>query len=175
MLDSWKKLSTKQLLAHPRLKVYEDEVVLPNGYQTQYLHFGKSQDAAMVIAVNDEGRIFVQKEYSYPPDEWLYQFPGGALEDDETPEQGAVREFAEEGGMAGDLQSIGSFYVDNRRRPNKSYVFVAHNLKETQATKDAEEVFEDFWFTESEIDTMIGAGEITNYTLLAGWALYKNR
>ncbi len=175
MSDSWKKLSTRQLLDHARLKVYEDEVMLPNGHRTQYLHFGSNQNAAMVIAIDDDGRVFVQKEYSYPPDEWLYQFPGGAIEDDETPEQGALREFAEEGGMTGELEPLGSFYLDNRRRASTSYVFIARTLKATQAVKDAEEVFEDFWFTESEIDTMIGVGEITNCTLLAGWALYKNR
>jgi hypothetical protein len=33
----WKKLASKILLDHPRLKVLEDEVELPNGHTTQYL------------------------------------------------------------------------------------------------------------------------------------------
>ena len=175
MRRTWKKLSETTLLAHTRLTVKEDDVELPSGHRTKYLYFDPGHAAAQVIAINSKGKILVQKEYSYPPNEWLYQFPGGSVDKGETPAQGAKRELAEEAGIAGRLNKIGWFYVDNRRWDAKFHVFVASNLKPATAKKDIEEEFEDYWFTADEITEMIAKGKITNYSMLAAWAIYKSR
>lgn len=148
--------------------MFEDDVVLPNGEKTTYLHFGKPTHAAMVIAVDKTGKILVQKEYSYPPNEWLYQFPGGALKLNESPLQGAERELIEEANLTGDMEQIGWFYADNRRRKDKMYVFVANNLRFTQGIKDLEEAFEEHWLMPQQIERFITDGEITNFSILAG-------
>lgn len=171
-MKKWKKLSEKLLFSHPRLTVYEDEVELPNGHRTQYLRFANDPDAACVLAINNEGKILVQKEYSYPPDEWLYQPPGGAIDKGETPLQGATRELAEEAGLKGDLEEIGWYYIANRRKDTKFYVFIARNLQDCPTNHDPEESFEDYWFTPEEITRMIRKGEIVNYAFLCAWALY---
>lgn len=169
----WHKISSKVLLTHPRLTVVEDVVRLPSGNQTDYIHFSESHDAAMVLARNSEGKFLVQKEYSYPPDEVLYQLPGGAIESGETPETGALRELAEEASLHGELKELGWFYTNNRRSSQKLYVYLATELSTATADKDPEELFEDYWFTASEIEDLIRTNDIRNYTLLAGWAMYK--
>ncbi len=170
----WKKLATNKLFEHPRISVYEDDVELPNGIKTKYVHFGKTEDASMVLAMNEEGKFLIQKEYSYPPDEVMYQLPGGAIEKGEKPEIGAARELAEEASLAGNLEPMGWFYLNNRRTSQKMYVYLATDLCEAEAPKDPEELFEDHWFTETEADDLIRTNEIRNYTALAGWALYKS-
>ena len=172
-MKQWKTLSTKTLLTHKRLNVYEDEVELPNGHRTDYIHFGKAKDASCVIAINSDQKVLVQKEYSYPPNQWLYQFPGGALEAHETPEQGALRELAEEAGQTGSLQSIGWYYLDNRRRPDKHHNFICTGLTAVTAQPDTEEEFETYWLSVAEIDTLITSGQINNSSMLAAWALFK--
>lgn len=169
----WKKLSSKKLFEHPRISVYEDDVELPSGLHTKYIHFGDMADASMVLAINDEGKFLIQKEYSYPPDEILYQLPGGAIEKGEKPLVGARRELAEEAGLEGDMELLGWFYLHNRRTAQKMYVYLATNLKPVEATKDPEEMFEDYWFSETEVDELIKSNAIRNYTALAGWAQYK--
>lgn len=170
----WKKLSEKLLLSHPRISVYEDEVELPSGHKTHYLRFAKTPDAACILAINKDGKILLQREYSYPPNEWLYQVPGGAIEPDETPEEGATRELAEESSLKGDLKLLGWYYMDNRRKNSKFYVYLATNIAEdTSKNQDIEEELEDCWFTEQEIEEMIRNGEITTYSALAAWAFYK--
>ncbi len=160
-------------MAHKRLNVYEDQVELPNGKYSDYIHFGAVRDAACVIAINQNGKILVQKEYSYPPNEWLYQFPGGGLESSESPTDGAARELAEEAGLGGELAPIGWFYSDNRRRKDKCHIFTCQNLVARSEIMDEEEAFETFWFTASEIDELIAKGKIVNYSMLAAWAVYK--
>ena len=173
-MEKWKKLSSKKVFTHPRLELWEDEVELPSGHKTSYLHYGENHHSAMIIAINNEGKFLVQKEYSYPTDEWLYQFPGGGVNDGEDPVVGAARELAEEAKLSGKLSPIGWFYRDNRRTGGKMYVYLATELTETSAKEDIEESFETYWFTKKEVEALIKDGEFVNYAGLAGWALYTN-
>lgn len=170
----WKKLSSQTLLDHPRLKVIEDEVELPNGHKTQYLRFDSSGNAATIIAINDENKFLLQKEYSYPPNEDLYQFPGGFVPNGENIEIGANRELMEEADLkANILIELGSYYTNNRRSSGKMYVYLAKDLQEESLPGDLEENIESYWLSETEIDELIKNGEIKNYSVLAAWTLYK--
>lgn len=170
--SKWKKLSTRPLYKHPRLSLFEDDVILPNGHKTSYLHYGKICDAATIIAIND-GKILIQREYSYPPNEWLYQFPGGEVNKNESAIIGAKRELNEEGNIDGDLKQIGWFYINNRRTSSKFYVFTAHNIIPIKTDNgDIEEEFEDHWLTINEIENLIANNDIRNYTALAAWAFF---
>ena len=169
----WKKIDSNKIFEHPRITLYEDNVELPDGKRTTYLHFGEGNRAGMVLALNNKGEFLIQKEYSYPPNEVLYQLPGGAINSGESPEEGAKREFSEETGLTGDLKLLGWFYTNNRRSSQKMHVFLATNLSSAPGVKDEEELFEEYWLTEDQIDNLIATNQIRNYTLLAGWALYK--
>lgn len=174
-MKKWRTVTSKKLLQHPRLTVYEDTVELPNGHVTDYIHFGKGNDAACIIAIDEKGRVLVQREYSYPPDEWLYQFPGGHLHEDESVEQGGLRELQEEAGLTGSVQRLGWIYPDNRRRKEKLHMLVVTELKAAPGHKDPEEEFETFWLTPEEIEALIARDEIVNYSMLAAWALYRSK
>jgi ADP-ribose pyrophosphatase YjhB (NUDIX family) len=93
----------------------------------------------MVIAIGEDGKILLQKEYSYPPNETLYQFPGGAIEKNETPEKAAIRELAEEAKLKGELEYLGWFYVENRRTKAMLHVFLATQLETVDSGQDIEE------------------------------------
>lgn len=173
MLKKWKTISSKQVFSHPRHNVFIDEVELPDGTKTEYVHFGKMNDAAMVIARRDDGKVLLQKEYSYPPDEFLYQFPGGLVNQGEDPGVGANRELQEEAGLKGDLTYLGWMYLENRRKNAKMHFFLAENLEESKKDADIEESFEDYWYAEADIEELIRNNEICNYTALAGWTFYK--
>ena len=119
----WKTISSKVLLEHPRLTVMEDIVELPKGQHVAYLKYGTSNGAVMVICIRS-GMVLVQREYSYPPNEILYQFPGGKIEHGESLKQAIKRELAEESSLMGsDFEKIGWFYTDNRRSASKLHVF----------------------------------------------------
>jgi ADP-ribose pyrophosphatase len=173
MIRPWKKISQKEILRHARLTVFEDIVELPDGTNTDYLHFGKSLDGVTVIAIREDSKILVQKEYSYPPDEVLYQFPGGSMDEGEDAKAAADRELSEEANLAGELVCIGSHLIDNRRRQDYMHVFVARNLVDRPGVADIEEAFESYWLDAEEIDSLIAKGIIRNHTLLAAWAIYK--
>jgi 8-oxo-dGTP pyrophosphatase MutT (NUDIX family) len=171
----WKTVSSKEIFNHPRLTLIEDEIILPNGHKISYL---KNKDdggcAVTVIAIRD-GKILIQREYSYPPNQKLFQFPGGAVPAGEEPEAGANRELMEEMGFrANRLELLGSYLVSNRRSNMKMHVFLATELIEESLAADPEEDIESFWFLEDEIARMIKNGDIINAHSLASWCLYKN-
>lgn len=171
----WKTVSSKEIFHHPRLTLIEDEIILPSGHTFNYLKNKDDGSCAVTIIAKRDGKILIQREYSYPSNQKLFQFPGGAVPASEKPEFGANRELMEEMGFrANQLELIGNYLVDNRKSKMKMYVYVATDLIEESRDADPEEDIEGFWFSEDEIAKMIKKGDIINSHSLASWCLYKN-
>lgn len=124
--------------------------------------------------MNDDGLVLLQREYSHPPAEVLYQFPGGSVPNDEDIAEGANRELMEECSLSGDLELIGAYYSDNRRSDSMTHVFVATNLREADLPGDDEEFIEHDWYSEAQIDDMVARGDIKHAYVLASWMVYKS-
>lgn len=121
--------------------------------------------------------VLLQREYSYPPNEVLYQFPGGKVEKDESHDEAAARELVEEAGLQDDsLRFVGAYYPDNRRSHAKMHVFLAVNPQDVEKKGgDNEEDISSHWVRRDKLDIMIQRGEITNGSLLATWSLCRNQ
>jgi ADP-ribose pyrophosphatase len=174
MIQKWKFINRKLLLDHPRMRIIEDDVELPNGQRVSYIrHAPDNQYSVAVIAVNKKDEILLQKEYSYPPNEVMYQLPGGHANNNEDILNAANRELSEESGYAAsDCKIIGSFYTDNRRSDRKQYVVVCKNLKKHKLKHDDEEFIENYWMSYDAVKKLIANGEITNVNLLAAMQLF---
>lgn len=171
----WEIVSSKEIFNHRCLTLIEDEVILPNGHRTTYLKQKDDGSCCATVIAKKDGKILVQREYSYPPNQKIFQFPGGHVPANERAEEGANRELMEEAGYrANKLELLGKYLIDNRRSAQEMYVFLASDLIEQSLEKDAEEDFESFWFSEDEIIRMIKNGDIANVHFLASWCLYKN-
>jgi len=171
----WKTVSSKEIFNHPRLSLVEDEVILPSGIKTTYLKYkDDGQCAVTVIAKRNDGKILLQTEYSYPPNQKLFQFPGGLVPPNEKPEIGANRELMEEADlMSNNLELLGSYLVNNRRSAAKMLIYLATDLEKKSLDGDQEEDIESFWFSEDEIARMIKNDKISNCHVLTAWCLYK--
>ena len=171
----WKKLSSKTVFEHPRLTLGLDEILLPNGNKINYLIYEDLGDVVMIVCERD-GKVLLQKEYTWPSDAMLFHLPGGVINKGEKPEIAANRELMEEAGYrAKNLQHLGKFLVHNRRSKAYTYVFLATDLVEESIDADQEEYIEPYWFTEVEVDGLIKKGEIVNHYLLSSWNFYKVR
>ena len=170
----WRKVRTATLLEHPRLSIVEDDVVLPQGGEVQYLRFEGQKDYVTVIA-EAEGRIVLLREYSYPLDEWLWQLPEGMLRAGEDPVVGAARELAEEAGLTpSEAELIGMNYGNHRRSTQKNYVVRARGLVPTARPpgEPEEEGTQMHWFTKQEIRDKVRSGAIRQKNTLAALGLY---
>jgi 8-oxo-dGTP pyrophosphatase MutT (NUDIX family) len=175
-MQKWKKKSSKVIYTHPRITLLEDQVELPDGTLSLYVRFGGHKSAAMVFAIRDE-QVLLQREYSYPPDEILYQLPGGAIEEGEDPETAAKRELIEESGYTvASLELLGWYYMDNRRSDARMYIYLATDVSPCERHGgDPEEFIESSWLPLQFIPENIRNGKIVNVGLLTAWAFFSAR
>ena len=176
-IQKWRKISSRHILDHPRMQLVEDEVELPSGKKIQYLRQEYSGRGGVIVSCRKGDKILVQREYSYPVDEILWQFPGGKIEADETPEQAATRELAEESGIkAENAKCIGWFYPDNRRTNARLFVVECDYVTDDEkARPDDTEFIESEWIENGQISQMIRRGEVRNYAMLAAWGMLQSR
>ncbi len=97
-------------------------------------------DFVQVTLVDPRGRVLMQERDEHAP-VWpeMWCFPGGGLEDDETPVAGAVRELAEETGVhlaAEDLADLGQFQLVTEDRG--TFHFHAFVARTTLSQRDVE-------------------------------------
>ena len=171
----WKKLSTDILLEHPRLTLFEDQVELPGGQVVPYLRFDGHNKSVTIICVQAD-KVLLQEQYSYPPNEILKEFPGGGVHKNEQPREAAKRELVEECGLlAHELTELGWYYTNNRRSAEKMYVYLATQVSQCQKEGgDIEENTHQEWLTLDDFGSLITKGEITNFSVLAAWALWQS-
>lgn len=176
-IQKWRKISSRHILDHPRMQLVEDEVELPSGKKIQYLRQEYSGRGGVIVICRKGDKILVQREYSYPVDEILWQFPGGKIEADETPEQAATRELAEESGIkAENAKCIGWFYPDNRRTNARLFVVECDYVTDDEkARPDDTEFIESEWIENGQISQMIRRGEVRNYAMLVAWGMLQSR
>ena len=176
-IQKWRKISSRHILDHPRMQLVEDEVELPSGKKIQYLRQEYSGRGGVIVICRKGDKILVQREYSYPVDEILWQFPGGKIEADETTEQAATRELAEESGIkAENAKCIGWFYPDNRRTNARLFVVECDYVTDDEkARPDDTEFIESEWIENGQISQMIRRGEVRNYAMLAAWGMLQSR
>ena len=109
---------------------YEREVITHNG-------------SAVILPLFDDGTVALVRQYRHPAGEELLELPAGALEENEDPERGSLRELEEEiGVVAGKLELLAQFYVSPGFLSEKMFLYLATGLTETQQNLDEDEFVE---------------------------------
>ena len=90
-----RRLSSEQLLHGNFLDVRRDTIALPDGAQAtrEYVvHPG----AVVIVPMLDDGRVIVERQYRYPLQQVILEFPAGKLDAGESRQRCAMCELAEE-------------------------------------------------------------------------------
>jgi len=115
----------------PWLKVWEQDVTLPNGATIESYILTEALDVGLTFAVTEDEQVIVVEQYKHGIGENEADLPAGYLdEDDPSPLAGTQRELLEETGYASDdWQPLGDFVVDPNRSRNRYYYFLARNVR----------------------------------------------
>lgn len=132
-------LSSKTIYEGKIIDVRLDEVELPDGKKSQrelVYHPG----AVAVIALTEEGRILMVRQFRKPLERSIVEIPAGKLEKGEDPETCARRELEEETGFrCEELEHVTSFYTSPGFSDEIIHLYFANKLtKGTQQTDDDE-------------------------------------
>src|ERR1700747_3566025 len=105
-----KTISSKELIRTPIFHVTMDRAIDPSGFEIKraIVQHGGS---AVMMPVDDRGRILLVKQYRLPARQYLCELPAGRLDPGESPLKAAKRELQEETGYrAKNWKKVAEFY-----------------------------------------------------------------
>lgn len=168
-----KKISEETLFENPWWTYKHDKYEMPNGKVGDY-YYGETGGAVIVIPVLDDGRIVLTLQHRYLMDKQSIEFPGGAMNVDETTLDASMRELKEETGCLADVDNfikIGEFESCNGLVKERMHVYIAEVHAQIAPHQDDTEDIEILYRRPDEIDEMIRKNEIWCGQTMAAWAL----
>jgi len=127
------------------IQVTTDEVALPNGHRA-LLEVVHHPGGAATVALDDERRVCLLRQYRYVVDGWLWELPAGKLEPNEPPLKAAARELREEAGVsASRWQSLGTILTSPGVFSERLHLFLARGLGPSATAHERAEVIEVHW------------------------------
>ncbi len=134
-----KKVSTKKIFEGKVIKLFFDEVMLPNkkiATREKVWHPG----AVAVVPVSTDNEIILIKQYRYPVEEILIEIPAGKLDKNEIPLDCARRELSEEvGAVGGNLIHMTSFHTTPGFSNEFLHLYLALNFERKENNPDEDE------------------------------------
>ena len=156
------------------LQVRRDTVRLPDkrhATREYVIHPG----AVMIVALLDDGRVVLERQYRYPVQAVMIEFPAGKLDAGEASLACARRELQEETGYtarewarAGVLHPVISYsteFID---------IWFARGLSLGERKLDAGEFLDVFTATPAELSDWCASGQVTDAKTLAGMLWLQN-
>ena len=113
----------------PWLSVEAKDVIRDDA-TTETFYSVRTHDYAAVLAVTEDGRIPLVRQFRPAIEERSLELPSGLIEVGEEPEGTARRELLEEVGCAAErLELIGRFDMDSGRMQTREYAFYAPSVR----------------------------------------------
>ena len=169
-----RKVDSQELFKGRFLHAFRDTVALPDGKQVtrEYvIHPG----AVMIIPQLDDGRLVLERQFRYPVDQVMIEFPAGKLDPGEDSLACAQRELLEETGYsarewarAGVLHPVISYsteFID---------IWFAKGLVLSERQLDDGEFLEVFTATPAELLAWCRDGRVTDAKTLSGALWLQN-
>jgi ADP-ribose pyrophosphatase len=150
------------------LKVSRDRVKLPDGKITQR-EFIRHPGAVVILALFDDGRVLLERQFRYPNDQVFIEFPAGKIDPGEESLACAKRELEEETGYtATDWHFVCTIHNAIAYSDEHLDLFLARGLTAGDAKLDDGEFLETFTATIPEMLEMVKCGDITDVKTVIG-------
>ena len=150
------------------LQVQRDRVRLPDG-KTASREFIRHPGAVVILPLFDDGMVLLERQFRYPIDQVVLEFPAGKIEPGEDTLLCAQRELQEETGYtAKDWQFI--CRVHNALGYSNEFldIFVARGLTEGETRLDEEEFIETFRVSTADLLDWVRGGQVTDVKTVIG-------
>ncbi|NLL92919.1 MAG: NUDIX hydrolase [Clostridiales bacterium] len=179
-MEKLERLSRELVYKGAVIDLYKDKVVDENGLVKDYdtiLHKG----AAAVVAVTDEGKIIMVRQYRNILDRFTLELPAGGKDTiDEPTIECAARELEEETGYkSDDLELLLSIKTTVAFCNEGIDIYVAKNLKRSKQHLDEGEFIDVFEYDIEDLVSMVYEQKIqdskTVCAILAYYNKYVNR
>src|SRR6202167_4612825 len=168
-----KLISSTEVSRTPIVTVTLDRAIDPDGFEIKraIVQHGGS---AVMMPVDDRGRILLVRQYRLPAQGYLWELPAGRGDQGDTVLQAAKRELKEEtGNTAKKWTKLAIFFPSPGFLAEKMTIFLATGLTAGEATPMGDERIETRWFTAKEIEAAIDSGKILDAKTMLGYLFWK--
>ncbi len=143
------------------IKVRRDEVTLPDG-KDAFREVVEHRGGVCVLALTDDDRVLMVRQYRYPYGEVLPEIPAGKRDSlDEEPLECGKRELKEEtGASAAKYTFLGEFYPSPGYTNEKIFIYLAEELSYGEDNPDDDEFLEVEKIPFDELLSMVLDGKI---------------
>ena len=150
------------------IKVSVDTVELPNGMRVP-LEIVRHPGGAAAVAIDDEHRICLLRQYRHAAGGFIYELPAGKLEPGEPPDVTARRELAEEGAVqARHWTELGAYFSSPGVFTEIIHLYLATGLTPAAAAPEPDEVFQVEWWPLRQAVERAHDGELTDAKTVIG-------
>lgn len=166
------RLSSRTVFKGVLLHVKADRVRLPNGSEStrEYIvHPG----AAMIIALTDDHRIVLERQYRYPVGMHFIELPAGKIDPGEDPLATAQRELREECGYAArEWHHLTTLHPAIGYADERIELYLARGLSDVGHQRDDDEMIEVLHVTVEQALAWVRERHITESKAVTGllWA-----
>jgi len=145
-----------------------ETVDLPNGESVE-LEIARHLGGTAVVALDDQGRVCLLRQYRHAAGGWLWELPAGKLEPGETPFNTARRELSEEAGVAADQWTdLGTLHSSPGILTEVIHLYLAGGLQRASQQHETHEVIEIHWLPFGQVLDRCRDGTITDAKTLIG-------
>ena len=149
------------------VQVRVDTVRLPDGREATR-EVVEHSTSVVVVPIDGEDNVILVRQYRYPVGAALLEAPAGMVEETESPEDCAQREFQEEAGyLSRQLKSLGCFWSSPGFCTELMYAYVARDLSPSRLTPDADENIQIEKVPLSQVTELVRTGEIEDAKTIA--------
>lgn len=169
------KVDSTEVFAGTLLHVRRDNIRLPDG-KPATREFVVHPGAALMVPVLGDGRLILERQFRYPLDRVILEFPAGKIDAGETSLAAAQRELIEEVGYtAATWRDIGTIHPQVGYSNEAIAVFEATNLTYVGAQLDDGEFLDVVLMTVAELLAAVDAGAVTDGKTLGALLLWQRR
>jgi ADP-ribose pyrophosphatase len=176
MEKSWERMESSKILEAGDgkavfMELFQDKVRTSKGHVVTYTRFNAS-DVVIVVPLLPDGNLVMIRQYRYPLDKVLLEFPAGHVEGGEEPSVTAKRELQEETGYsAGDMQLMYTYHPSVSRSNQNVHVFKASGLVEGIPRHDGGEDIQVEVLSKNALRDLIAEGKVESAGTLISFLL----
>ena len=158
----WRRIGGRTVHQTPFLELREDRVQLPDGRETTY-GVVVCGHCVGVLPLFGDGTVGMVRQYRYIAGRYTWEMPTGGVDGDESIEQAAQRELAEESGLrAGRLEHVCTYHTSKSSIDETAHLFLGFDLSPASAEPDDTEFIRRARLPFQQVLQMVLSGEITD-------------
>lgn len=175
-MNEYKRLDRELVYKGVIVDFYQDTMQIPNGNVAKW-DLISHKGATAVVAVKDDGTLFMVRQYRNPLERMTLELPAGALNSrDEEPELCARRELEEETGYkAGKMEHLVDIFTTVAFCDEKISMYVASELIPSKQNLDENEFLNVESHTIESLIQMIYEGKIQDSKTIVGLMTYYHK